>query len=670
MMKKVFYILITVCLTWSVQAQGVMTPEILWSLGRVSGAFLYDQGKSVCYNVTTYDVSTGKRANFIASIGTDGKNNKSVSQGRPADGPVLLPDGGIMYQSDGTLKSTTVVPAGLEKAENLVFNAATGNAIWSQSVKVDQTAADLYPEYSSTSARIYDDLMYRHWTQWSDGTYNHVFIGIRQPNGSYKAIDIMAGEQYDCPTKPFGGSEDFTWHPGDQMMAYVCVKKNGKDYATSTNSDIYFYDLKTGKTTNFTIGMMGYDKSPTFSPDGNKIAWTSMPRDGYEADKNSIWVADLKSGKKYNLFQNWDGNAGSFAWSNDNKKIYFSAPSNGLVSLFEATLITGKDGSISAQIRQITTDEHDYSSIIGIAANGNIISTRTDYNHAVELYSVNPSNGEVMQLTHVNDEIYKTIKMSKVEKKIVKTSDGKDMTTWVIFPPDFDPTKKYPALLYCQGGPQSALSQFYSFRWNMQLMAANGYIVIAPNRRGMPGYGQAWNEAISGDWGGQPIRDYLSATDAMAAEPYVDKNRMGAVGASYGGYSIYMLAGKHQKRFKTFIAHCGLFNMESWYGSTEELWFANFDLKGPYWQNPQPKSYTEFNPINYVSQWDTPIMIIEGEKDFRVPYTQGLEAFQAAQLRGIKSRLLIYPDEGHWVTKPYNSLVWHHEFFRWLRETL
>ena len=669
-MKKYLFILITITLTQPIFAQGVMTPELLWSLGRVSGAFLYNNGNSICYNVTTYNISTGKRANFISSIGIDGKNITSVSQGKPGDNPILLSDNGILYTSDGKLASTTSVPKVPEQAENLLFNAKTGNALWSQSVKIDATASDLYPEYATTTARIYDDLMYRHWTQWADGTYNHIFVGVKQADGTYKATDIMAKEPYDSPTKPFGGSDDYAWHPDGQMLAYVATKKVGKDYATSTNSDIYFYNIANGQTTNFTVGMMGYDKSPAFSSDGKRFAWSSMPRDGYEADKVSIWVADLKSGKKFNLFQDWDGTVSSFTWANTSDKIYFSAPLNGLVSLFEAKLITNKEGNISTQIKQLTKDEHDYSGIIGIASNGNIIAQRTDFNHAAELYSINPNNGEIIQLTHVNDDLYKTVKMSKVEKKMIKTTDGKDMLTWVIYPPDFDPAKKYPALLYCQGGPQSALSQFYSFRWNMQLMAANGYIVIAPNRRGMPGYGQAWNEAISGDWGGQPIRDYLSATDALAAEPYVDKDRMGAVGASYGGYSVYMLAGKHQKRFKTFIAHCGLFNMESWYGATEELWFANFDLKGPYWQKPQPKSYTEFNPINYVAQWDTPIMIIEGEKDFRVPYEQGLEAFQAAQLKGLKSRLLIYPDEGHWVTKPYNSLVWHHEFFRWLRETL
>lgn len=656
------------CMT--IHAQSVMTPELLWSLGRVSGAFLYDNNRSICYNVTTFDLKTGKRANFISSMSIDGKNIQSVSMGQPGDNPILMPDGKILYFAGGEMKSAGSIPGGLKDADNLTFNTKTGNAAWSQSIKVDKTAADMYPEYATTSARIYDDLMYRHWTEWADGTYNHIFVGKKQADGSYKGVDIMPGEPYDAPTRPFGSSDDMAWHPDGNLLAYVSVKKTGKYYALSTNSDIYFYDLTTGKTTNFTMGMMGYDKSPAFSPDGTWLAWTSMPRDGYEADKNSIWVANLATGKKYDLFQSYDGNVNGFVWAPTNDRLYFSAPSNGLTSLFELKLNMDKTGAIKQTIRQITTDEHDYSSILGVGADGRIIAQRTDFNHAVEIYSVDPATGNALQLTHVNDDLYKTISLSKVEKKIIKTTDKQDMVSWVIYPPNFDPNKKYPTLLYCQGGPQSALSQFYSFRWNMQLMAANGYIVIAPNRRGMPGYGQEWNEAISGDWGGQPIRDYLSAADAMAAEPYVDKKRMGAVGASYGGYSVYMLAGKHEKRFKTFIAHCGLFDMDSWYGSTEELWFANFDLKGAYWEKPQPKSYTDFNPIKFVDRWDTPILIFEGEKDFRVPYTQGLEAYQAAQLRGIKSRLVIYPDEGHWVTKPFNSLVWHHEFFRWLKETL
>lgn len=668
---KYFLSFVLLLFITGVFAQNVMSPELLWTLGRVNGSFVYNNGNSICYNVTTYDLQSGKRSNFISSMGIDGKSVKSITQGVPADNATLLADGQVLYTVEGKLKSTgTNVPGGLESAEGPIFSSKSGNSLWSQSVKIDKTAADLYPEYKSSTARIYDDLIYRHWTEWEDGEYNHIFVGIKQADGSYKATDIMAKEPFDAPTKPYGGSDEYTFNAAGTTVAYVSIKKSGKEYAQSTNSDIYFYDIASGKTTNFTLGMMGYDKSPSFAPNGTHFAWTSMPRDGYEADKNSLWVADLRSGKKVNITQNWDGTVEQLVWTDKSDKIYFVAPMNGLTSLFEAKISYAKDGTPSAIIRQITNDEHDYSAIVGVAADGNIIAQRTDFNHAVEIYSVNPTNGNAVQLTHVNDGIYSTIGLSKVERRITKATDGKDLLSWVVYPPNFDPAKKYPTLLYCQGGPQSALTQFYSFRWNLQLMAANGYIVVAPNRRGMPGFGQDWNEAISGDWGGQPIRDYLSVIDDMAKEPYVDNSRLGAVGASYGGYSVYMLAGKHEKRFKTFIAHCGLFDMQSWYGATEELWFANFDLKGSYWQKPQPKAYTDFNPMNFVDKWDTPILIFEGEKDFRVPYTQGLEAYQAAQLKGLKSRLVIYPDEGHWVSKPHNSLVWHHEFFRWLKETL
>lgn len=654
-------------------AQGVMSPELLWSVGRVNGAFLHNGGKSVAYSVTSYDVEQGTGKTYLYTMDTDGNNSRLINDNAESSNFVTLhPDGSVLYSQKGVLKVYNGdVSSDLNDKDGLKFAPKSGRIAFYKRVKTERTASDIYPEYTKSTARIYDDLMYRHWSNWEDGSHNHVFIGEPQPNGSYQLKDIMAGESFDAPTMPFGGSGDYTWNNDGTILAYVSVKKKGLEYATTTNSDIYFYEVASGNTTNFTKGMMGYDNNPAFSPNGRFFSWTSMPRDGYESDKNSIWIADLKSGDRTNLFSSWDGTVSDYQWAPDIDKIYFVAPVHGAQRLHEILLEFNKDGSYKkSTIRQITNEDVDYNHIVGITATGQIIAHRTDMNHAVELYSVNPVNGTGTQLTRVNNAIYESIKLSPIEKKMIGTSDGKEMLAWVIYPPGFDPAKKYPALVYCQGGPQSALTQFYSYRWNFQLMAANGYIVIAPNRRGMPGYGQAWNEAISGDWGGQPIADYLSAADYLADLPYVDRERIGAVGASYGGYSVYMLAGIHNKRFKTFISHCGLFNMESWYGSTEELFFANFDLKGPYWQKPTPKSYLDFNPIRFVDKWDTPMLIIEGEKDYRVPYTQGLEAYQAARLKGIKARLLMYPDEGHWVSKPHNSLVWHHEFFRWLRETL
>ena len=407
--------------------------------------------------------------------------------------------------------------------------------------------------------------------------------------------------------------------------------------------------------------MMGYDVNPKFSPDGKSLLWQSMARDGYEADKNDIVVMDLASKKITNLTKSWDESVvGDIAWSPDSKNIYFSTAYRGVKQLFHI----GLDG----KVKQISDGNFDVNEIIAFQS-GNILVTRTDINHNADLFKVNVKDGSMLQLTSVNESTYAKLSQGKSELKMVKTSDGKEMGVWFHYPPNFDPNKKYPTLLYCQGGPQSALTQFFSTRWNFALMAANDYIVVAPNRRGMPGWGTKWNEDISKDWGGQPIRDYLAAADFAKTLPYVDGDRMAAVGASYGGYSVFMLAGVHENRFKTFIAHDGLFDMKSWYGTTEELWFANWDLGSP-WEKPLPKAYTDFNPINFVDQWNKPIMVIQGGLDFRVGYEQGQEAFQAAKMKGLKTKFLYFPNENHWVLHPQNGLVWQREFFDWLKETL
>ncbi|MFA6059715.1 MAG: S9 family peptidase [Taibaiella sp.] len=480
----------------------------------------------------------------------------------------------------------------------------------------------------------------------------------------------MQNEPYDCPQKPFGGAEDFIFSPDNKTIVYVCKKKVGKEYATSTNTDIYAYDIGDAKTSNLSEGMMGYDVAPSFSPDGKKIAWLSMKRDGYEADKNDIVVMDITNKAKLNMTAGWDETVdGGFMWNNKGTDLYFNAAIKGTQQLFTVTVPANLMVRMMPAVKQMTSGNFDVTGVI--AQNGNnIIVSRTDMNHATELFNVDTKDGKMKAVTHANDVTYSKVKMSDTKLHMVQTTDGKQMGVWVIYPPDFDPAKKYPTLLYCQGGPQSALSQFYSVRWNFQLMAANGYIIVAPNRRGMPGWGVAWNEAISKDWGGQPMQDYLAAIDDVAKENYVDKGRLGCVGASYGGYSVFMLAGIHNNRFKSFIAHDGLFDMKSWYGTTEELWFANWDLGGNYWTKPTPKSYDQFNPSNYIDKWNTPIMVIQGGIDFRVPIEQGLEAFQAAQLKGIKSKLLYLPNENHWVLHAHNGLVWQREFFKWLKETL
>jgi dipeptidyl aminopeptidase/acylaminoacyl peptidase len=528
------------------------------------------------------------------------------------------------------------------------------------------TGADKYPSLSKSNVYIYDNLNYRHWDTWEDGSFDHVFISeVAAPD---KKTDLMESEPYDCPTKPFGGSEDYTWSADGKTVVYVTKKKYGTAYAISTNTDLYAYQPETGKTTNLTADMPGYDINPSFNSE-NQLAWLSMSRDGYEADKQDLLVWDGKS--KINLTRNRDDiHVESFIWSEDGHKLFFNAPVNGTLQLFEVDYPGLKDKV--PLVKQITRGDFDINAIVGQTGNKLVVS-RTDMNHAAELYTVDLLTGGTTQLTHVNDSIYATISMGKSVRRKVKTTDGKEMLVWVMYPPGFDATKKYPTLLYCQGGPQSPLTQFYSFRWNFQLMAANGYIVVAPNRRGMPGHGTKWNEQISKDWGGQVMKDYLSAIDDISKEAYVDKNRRGCVGASYGGYSAFFLAGIHQNRFKTFIAHDGVFDLKSMYGTTEEIWFVDWDFGGRYWDKQNKavqQTLAKYNPIDLVQNWNTPILIYQGGKDYRVPIEQGLQAFQAAQLQGIKSKLVYLPDENHWVLSAQNALVWQNEFYRWLAETL
>lgn len=619
-------------------AQNMMTPELLWKLKRINPIGISDDGKNIVYSVTEYQVEKGEKTTKNYVIPVKGGNSKEIKN----------------YSDLIASKS---------------FSPDKSQKIEVEKVKVEKILGkDLYPKLTNSDVYIYNDLDYRHWDTWMDGTYNHLILKDAK-NSKDKGIDLLKDEPYYSPQMPFGGDEDYTWNNDGTKILYVSKKLKGKEYALSTNTDIYEYDVKSGKTTNLTVENKGYDTNPSFSKQGI-LAYLSMERDGYEADKNDLII--LHKGIKTNLTKHWDGTISSFKWSDDGKSIYFNAPIGGTVQLFSIDVDLNFKKKNAPKIHQITDGIFDVAGLVGQSGTDFIVS-RTDMNHASELYAVNLKNGKMTQLTDVNKEIYSKIKLSKVEKRIVKTTDNKDMTSWVIYPPNFDPTKKYPTLLYCQGGPQSALSQFYSYRWNFQLMAAHGYIVIAPNRRGMPGHGVQWNEDISKDWGGQVMDDYLSAIDDISKESYVDKDRLGAVGASYGGYSVFYLAGIHNKRFKSFIAHDGVFNLKSMYGTTEELFFTNWDAGGAYWEVDNEvavKTYSEFDPSNMVSKWDTPIMIIQGGKDFRVPIGQGLEAYQAAQLHGLKSRLLYFPEENHWVLNPQNSIIWHTEFYKWLKETL
>ena len=635
MKRLLSFILIFVSIT--VLSQDRMTPELLWELGRVGSPGITRDNQRIHYSVTYPNTETNKSTTKYYTI--------SVSGGEPVE----------VSDIESISSNSTISPDGKHQ-------------IIPQEVKLQKVyGSDFYPELTNSNVMIYESLNYRHWDTWEDGQYSHLFVHPIVNGKPGEGKDIMAGQMFDCPTKPFGGDEDFTWSPDSKKIVYVTKQKTGTAYAISTNTDLFEYDLTSGKTVNLTEGRMGYDTHPSFSKNG-ELAWLSMARDGYESDKNDLIVR--KGTVTTNLTQHWDGTVSDYRWSADGKKIYFTAAVEGTVQLFEVDYpgLTKK----MPVIRQITKGEFDVTSIGGQIGNSLVVS-RTDMNHAAELHSVNIGNGEMKQVTHVNDAVYTKLKLSKIEKRKVKTTDGKEMVVWVIYPPDFDPNKKYATLLYCQGGPQSALSQFYSFRWNFQLMAANDYIIVAPNRRGMPGYGVEWNEAISKNHGGQVMQDYLAAIDDVSKEAFVDKDRIGCVGASYGGYSVFYLAGIHEKRFKSFIAHDGIFNLKSMYGTTEELFFVDFDYGGPYWDKSNKaaqKTYNEYDPSNLVEKWDTPILIFQGGRDYRVPDGQSFEAFQAAQLRGIRSRLVYFPEENHWVLKAQNALVWQREFFRWLDETL
>jgi len=636
-MKKIALLLLLLHPVFPISGQSVMTPETLWKLGRVSGIAVTPDGKSVVYSVGIPDVSENKVSRKYYVIPVTGGTPKEIKS--PSD---ILPDSKI--SPDGRYKLSHQAVA-LQKI----------------------TGKDRYPDLPLSSGYVYTSLNYRHWDTWRDGTFDHVFLHPMTDGKPGEGKDLMAGEPYDCPQRPFGGDEDYIWSPDSRRVIYVTKKKSGTDYTVSTNTDLYEYDVQAGTTRNLTEDNPGYDIAPAFGKKGT-LAWLQMKRDGYEADKQDLVI--LVNGVKVNLTGHRDDiHVESFIWSEDEKSLFFIAPIKGTLQLFEVKN-TGNTRML-APIRQVTEGDFDVNGIIGQTGNKLVVS-RADMNHPAEIYTVDIATGKMQQITDVNGGILNSIQKVKTERIYVTTTDSKQMLTWVIYPPDFDPAKKYPTLLYCQGGPQSPLTQFYSFRWNFQLIASQGYIVVAPNRRGMPGHGTEWNEQVSKDWGGQVIQDYLSAIDHVALKPYVDKNRLGCIGASFGGYSVFALAAVHEKRFKSFISHDGVFDFRSMYGTTDEMFFENWEKGGAYWEKDNAVAQRSFSqsPSNFVDKWDTPIYIIQGGKDYRVPIEQGLQAFQAAQLRGIKSKLLYLPDENHWVLTGQNALLWHREFFGWLEETL
>ncbi len=658
-------------LTEAEKSAGILTPEVMWKMGRVGGSTVSPDGKTVLYTVSYYSMKDDKSSTHIWSVPTEGGEAVQITDGAGKEASIQWSaDGSRIYflstrsgdaqlwsaKPDGSdMRQLSAIEGGIE---GFGVSPKEDKLYYIKRVQVEKRrSSEIFPDLPDSKAMIYDDLMARHWDYWDDGSYLHLFVADLQNGKVAEGVDIMEGEPWDAPMAPYFDAAEIAWNNAGTQLAYTCKKMTGKQYALSTNSDIYLYDLASNKTINITEGMMGYDKYPRFSPDDSMVAFTSMERDGNESDKDRLFVTKLGTGEKLYLTKDFDYNAGNVVWDG-NDKLYFLTPIRATYQLCRV----GLDGS---PVELVTRGAHDLNAFT--MGGGKLVAERTTLSSPTELFAVNLSDGTLTQLTNTNAEIYDNIKMGEVRERMVKTTDNKEMLTWVILPPDFDSTKSYPVLLYCQGGPQSVVSQRWSYRWNYQLMAAQGYIVVAPNRRGLPSFGQEWLDQISGDYSGQNIRDYLSAIDDVAREPWADENRMGCVGASYGGYSVYFLAGNHNKRFKAFIAHCGMFNFESMYCGTEELWFPNNDLGGPYWSDsPVAKRSYANSPHKFVKNWDTPILIFSGLNDFRIPYTENLQAYTAAQLMGVPARLVAFENEAHQVFKPQNSLVWQREFFGWL----
>ncbi|MBN3036225.1 MAG: S9 family peptidase [Bacteroidales bacterium] len=653
----------------------LMTPEVLWSFGRISDFDVSPDQSRILFGVTYYDIPQNKGNCDLYTIAADGADFSRITYtGTSEYNALWRPDGqkiGFLFAGQGGMQVWEANPDGSDRKQISDFELDINGFKYSPDmkriafiaeVKSDTTARDIYPDLDKANGKVINDLMYRHWDTWVESV-SHIFIADYDGQSLSNVKDIMAGESYDSPLKPFGGMEEINWSPDGRWLAYTCQKMSGKDYAHSTNSDIYLYDLSDGSTDHISQGMMGYDKAPVFSPDGKKIAWESMEREGYESDKNRLIVMEIDNGNRQDLTATFDQDVHGLAWDETGETIYFTSGWHGTVEIYAASTTSGI-------IRKITSGIHNY---LGLQPSGSkIIATRQSMSMPTEIFSVNIENGEAVQLTRVNEDILSQLTMGNVEKRWILTTDNKEMLTWIIYPPHFDPAQKYPALLYCQGGPQSMVGQFWSYRWNFQMMAANGYIVVAPNRRGVPGFGSEWNEQISGDYGGQNMKDCLSAIDEMKKEPFIDENSLGAVGASYGGFSVYWLAGNHQKRFKAFIAHDGMFNLESQYLETEEMWFVNWDLGGPFWETENQTAMRSYanSPHRFVKNWDTPILIIHSEKDYRITYTQGMSAFNAAVILGIPAEFLYFPDENHWVLKPQNGILWQRRFFNWLDQWL
>ena len=659
---------------------GRMTPEALWAMGRIGSSAVSPDGKQIVYTVSYYSVKENKSHLVIYVMDADGKNNRMLTTSSKSEGePAWIKNGSkiaFLSSESGSSQIWEMNPDGSGRKQlsdyeggidGFKFSPDESKVLFISQVKYGERTVDKHPDLDKSTGIVVDELMYKHWDEWVE-TVPHPFYAPFDGNKVGTATDILKGEPYESPMKPFGGIEQLAWSNDSKQIAYTCRKKTGLEYSVSTDSDIYLYDIDSKQTRNLckeseTDRNMGYDQNPSFSPDGKYIAWQSMERDGYESDRNRLCVMDLGNGEKKYVTESFESGVDTYCWANDSHSLYFTGVWHG-VSMIYSTNLEG-------EVKKLTDGMYDYASV-ELMNDGQLLTKRHSISEADELYTLSLSDNKVTRITGENDHIFSQLKLGKVEPRWTKTVDGKDMLSWVIYPVDFDPNKKYPTILFCEGGPQTPVSQFWSYRWNFQIMAANDYIVIAPNRRGLPGFGMEWLEEISTNYGGRCMDDYLTAIDDICTEPYVDRDRLGCVGASFGGYSVYWLAGHHNKRFKAFIAHDGFFNMEQQYLETEELWFANWDLGGPYWEKNNPAVARSFanSPHLFVDKWDTPILCIHGEKDYRILASQGMAAFNAAKIKGIPAQLLIFPDENHWVLKPQNGILWQRTFFAWLDKWL
>ena len=681
-----------------------MTPEALWAMGRIGGAAASPDGKTVAYQVGYYSVKQNKSHQMLYTQTADGKQQTVLTTSAKSETDPAWIEGGkrIAFLTDGQLWS--MAPDGTDRRqltksdidiEGFKFSPDGKKVILIKSLPYHESIKKNPEDLPLATGRLVTDLNYRHWDHYVE-SIPHPFVANVTEQGVDEGVDMLKDEPYECPMAPFGGVEQLNWSPDSKFVAYTCRKKTGVNYAVSTDSDIFLYDIATGNTRNLckpanykpvdfdpTKTMktqainhqkedlnMGYDVNPKFSPDGRYIAWQSMARAGYESDRNRLCVYTLADGTKNYVTETFDSNVDDFCWANDSRTLYFIGVWHACENLYQTNL--------RGEVKQLTDDWADFGSV-QLLNNGNkLLASRHSFQQGDELYVVTPGKDakktKVQQLTFENKLFYDKLAFGKVQERWVKTTDGKEMQYWVILPPHFDENKKYPTLLFCEGGPQSPVSQFWSYRWNMQIMAANDYVVIAPNRRGLPGFGSEWNEQVSGHWTGQCMDDYLTAIDDAANNlPFVDKDKLGCVGASFGGFSVYYLAGHHNKRFKAFIAHDGAFNLESMYTDTEEAWFSNWEYEDAYWNRDQTnnaKRTYENSPHRFVDKWDTPILCIHGEKDYRINANQGFGAFNAARMRGIPAELLIFPDENHWVLKPQNGILWQRTFFGWLNKWL